>query len=149
MDDETARLIRKSWEYLHPRVGEAMTEFYERLFDLAPEARGLFKDDMSCQIRAIGGKLDTFVNQLRNVPLLEAEARKLAIRHAGYGAKPEHYAIVGQALIETLRSQLGPFFDAKTEIAWVTVYRILSEMMIDVTREYEASPPSRQAGLRS
>ena len=58
------------------------------------------------------------------VPALEAMGR----RHVGYGAKPEHFAVVGQALITALDHHAGGLDDADKE-AWVAVYGILASTM--------------------
>ena len=34
--------------------------------------------------------------------------RDLGARHAAYGVRPEHYPIVGEALVRTLAAHLGP-----------------------------------------
>ena len=44
------------------------------------------------------------------VPILTS----LGTKHVGYGVVPEHYAIVGEALIATLGDALGDAFDAET-----------------------------------
>ena len=47
-----------------------------------------------------------------------------------YGVVPEHYAVVGEALIATLSDALGDAFDAETKEAWVAVYGIVQKTMI-------------------
>ena len=54
----------------------------------------------------------------------------LGTKHVGYGVVPEHYAIVGEALIATLGDALGDAFDAETKAAWVAVYGIVQKTMI-------------------
>ena len=58
-------------------------------------------------------------------------AQKLAERHVGYGAQPAHYAVVGQALIDTLDKGLGAEFTPETRAAWETAYGTLSAVMIE------------------
>ena len=54
----------------------------------------------------------------------------LGTKHVGYGVVPEHYAVVGEALIATLSDALGDAFDAETKAAWVAVYGIVQKTMI-------------------
>jgi nitric oxide dioxygenase len=59
------------------------------------------------------------------------EIRELAIRHVHYGARPEHYRAVGQALIWTLKQGLGADWTPDVEVAWTRCYQVLSETMIN------------------
>jgi nitric oxide dioxygenase len=44
--------------------------------------------------------------------------------------RDEHYAIVGKALIETLREALGEAFGAEVEQAWASAYAALAGAML-------------------
>ena len=89
---------------------------------------------MGCIAVAIGDKTARPVSNLYGmltkldelVPILTS----LGTKHVGYGVVPEHYAIVGEALIATLGDALGDAFDAETKAAWVAVYGIVQKTMI-------------------
>ena len=70
-------------------------------------------------------------------PLLDS-VDYLAQRHVGYGVSDEHYAVVGEALIDTLRECLGDSFTPQTERAWGYAYTILSGRMIRAAREWRS-----------
>ena len=57
--------------------------------------------------------------------------KKLGKRHAGYGVLEPHYAVVGQALIETLEAALGDAFTDEVKAAWLDVYGVISSTMIE------------------
>lgn len=63
-------------------------------------------------------------------PLAEI-LKKLGKRHSGYGVLEPHYAVVGQALIETLATALGDEFTDEVKAAWVDVYDVISKSMIE------------------
>ena len=65
-------------------------------------------------------------------------ARTLAVKHVDYGVKPEHYTIVGNALLRTLKKGLGAEFTAEVETAWTEAYRTLANIMKDAA--YGAKP---------
>lgn len=75
--------------------------------------------------------LNTVVNGLTRLNDIVSAAQAMAVRHVGYGAQPEHYAVVGAALLHTLAQGLGDAFDADTQEAWTAAYRTLSKVMID------------------
>ena len=131
MQETQIALVQKSFAQVAPRAGEAAEMFYERLFEIAPGVRSLFKGDMADQ----GGKLMTtlgvVVKGLRDLDKIVPVAQELAKQHVGYGVTAEHYQPVGEALLHTLKTALGDGFDAETEAAWQAAYQTLSGVMID------------------
>jgi hemoglobin-like flavoprotein len=57
-------------------------------------------------------------------------AGKLAKRHVNYGVIPEHYPIVGQALLWTIQRMLGLNWTSDIAAAWTEAYGMLSDHMI-------------------
>ncbi len=122
-------LIRESFAAVTPITDEVARRFYGRLFTLAPDARPLFKSDMTAQGRKLFQTLAAVVENLDRLDGIVPQVGDLGIRHAGYGAQPRHYRAVGAALLDTLRGTLGPAFDHATEDAWADAYDLLAEVM--------------------
>ena len=122
-------LIRASFAKVLPIKDEAGLLFYKRLFEIAPEVRPLFKDDIAEQARKLMDTLAVAVGALRDPAALSATLADLGQRHRRYGAQPAHYAKVGEALIWTLEKGLGPSFDAKTRHAWIALYGVVTAKM--------------------
>jgi len=55
----------------------------------------------------------------------------LAIKHVDYGVKPEHYTLVGNALLRTLKKGLGAQYTNEVRDAWVEAFRMLARIMKD------------------
>jgi hemoglobin-like flavoprotein len=123
-------LIQSSFAKVAPISEQAAAIFYARLFELAPPVRVLFKGDMTEQGRKLMAMLKTVVGTLDKLDVLVPVAQRLAERHVAYGAQPAHYAVVGQALLDTLQAGLGPEFTPETREAWTTAYGTLSSVMI-------------------
>jgi nitric oxide dioxygenase len=104
--------------------------FYDRLFAMAPEIRALFGGDMERQGRKLMSALATVVNSLDDFDAIVPIACDLAKRHVAYGVVPEHYALVGSALLWTLEQGLGDEFSPTLRAAWEAAYSALSEVMI-------------------
>ena len=128
--DEIAR-VQDSFAKVAPIADTAADLFYARLFETAPEVRPLFKGDMAEQGRKLMAMLAVVVNGLRDPAAIVPGAQRLAVRHAGYGVTPAHYAPVGAALLWTLEQGLGDAFDPETKAAWSAAYTLLSGIMID------------------
>ena len=123
-------LVQSSFAKVALISDQAAAIFYSRLFDMAPEVRSLFKGDMVEQGRKLMTMLGSVTRQLNQLDTLVPVAERLAERHVGYGAVPEHYAVVGAALIDTLDEGLGADFTPDVRTAWETAYGTLSGVMI-------------------
>jgi hemoglobin-like flavoprotein len=104
--------------------------YHERLSSAAPEVGALFPDaggqrgrlvDEVVRVAGAVGDFERFVGQ----------ARSLGARHEGYGVRPEHYAVMGGVLVETLAEVVGASFDDSAADAWRCLYLLLSELMMD------------------
>jgi hemoglobin-like flavoprotein len=81
---------------------QAAALFYERLFAVAPAVKAMFPADVTEQRKKLMTTLAVVVNGLGNLEAVLPAASALAKRHVNYGAKPEHYPVVGGALLWTL-----------------------------------------------
>ena len=75
--------------------------------------------------------LAVVVNGLSNLESILPAASALAVRHVGYGAKAEHYPVVGSALLWTLEQGLAEGWTPEVADAWTTAYGTLSAFMIE------------------
>jgi len=132
-------LIQYSFTKVAPISERAAALFYRRLFEIAPEVRPLFKNDMTEQGRKLMATLATVVNGLTNLDSILLVASALAKRHVSYGVKASHYAPVGAALLWTLEKGLGPAWTPEVAVAWTAAYATLSGFMIGETYGRDAA----------
>ncbi len=131
---ETIRLVQTSWAAVLPISDAAASLFYDRLFALDPSTRPLFKKDLTDQKKKLMQTLHVAVNGLGDVGKLVPVLEQLGARHAGYMVREEHFGLVGQALLWTLREGLGDAFTPATEKAWTDVYGVVSGVMVGAMR---------------
>jgi nitric oxide dioxygenase len=131
MTQEQVRLVQESFARVVPIADQAAIMFYDRLFELAPQVRTMFPADLTGQRRKLLATLAFAVNGLANLQSLLPAVRALAYRHTAYGAKPEHYPVVGAALLWTLEKGLGDGWTAEVAGAWAAAYGALSSVMIE------------------
>ena|SRR5690349_5978776 len=130
MTEKQIQLVKESWSLVVPISDVAGDLFYNRLFEVAPSVRSMFKGDMRQQSRKLMGMLAMIVSKLDALETLLDEIKMLAQRHDKYGAKPAHYQVVGECLIWTLATGLGEKWNKETEESWIAAYTILSGAMI-------------------
>ena len=107
-------------------VTEALgVAFYDRLFEIDPSVRHLFRDAMDEQAIKLMQVLAFAVSNLREPDKLLPVVRELGRKHAGYGVEDVHYVSVRLALLYTLGGALGPAWTADVEAAWVSAFETI------------------------
>ena len=129
MTEDQVRRVRASFSAVMPRMDAFATRFYDRMFAADPGLRALFPTDMTDQRGKLMLTLSTVIHELTNLDAIMPSVEDLARRHVGYGAKEEHYPLVGAALIAALREEL-PAFSREDDAAWSVVYGMLSNAMV-------------------
>ena len=130
MNPAQIKLVQESFAKVAPISEQAAVIFYDRLFELAPQVRAMFPNDMTEQRKKLMATLAVVVNGLTNLEAVLPAASALAKRHVAYGARPAHYPVVGGALLWTLEKGLGEAWTPDIAAAWTAAYGILSGYMI-------------------
>jgi hemoglobin-like flavoprotein len=130
MTPDQVKLVQQSFAKVAPISDAAAVLFYDRLFDIAPKLRAMFPTDMTEQRQKLMATLAVVVGGLGNLESILPAASALAKRHVSYGAKAEHYPVVGAALLWTLEKGLGEGWTADVADAWTAAYGTLSGFMI-------------------
>lgn len=139
LDAEKIELVQDSFAKLVPRAAVLAIEFYDRLFELRPDYRGMFPEDMETQRSKLVVTLATVVQSLHALDDVIEEVRKLGQRHVGYKVEPEDYAPVGEALIYALKRGLGDDWNDALQDAWIAAYTTLSDEMIKAGEAIKAA----------
>ena len=127
-------LVQESWKRVAPIKDEAAQLFYNRLFELDPNLRTLFKGDLAEQRRKLMAMLGAAVGSLDRPDTLLPILRELGRKHMGYGVKTQDYDTVGAALLWTLEQGLGTAFTAEVCDAWSATYGLVASTMQSCAR---------------
>ena len=131
MTPDQITLVQQSFAKVAPIADQAAEMFYDRLFRIAPQLKALFPADMTEQRRKLMATLAIVVAGLSNLESILPAASALATRHVAYGARAEHYPLVGAALLWTLENALGDAWTGDVAEAWTAAYTLLSGAMIN------------------
>lgn len=129
MTPQQIELVQTSFKKVVPIAGTAADLFYGRLFEIAPEVRPMFPEDMREQKTKLMAMLGTAVTNLHKLETILPAVKALGERHKGYGVTETHYAPVGAALLWTLERGLGPDFTPEVKTAWTETYKALAGVM--------------------
>jgi nitric oxide dioxygenase len=130
MTPDQVQLVQQSFAKVAPISEQAAVLFYDRLFEVAPAVKSMFPADMTEQRKKLMATLAVVVGGLGNLETILPAASALATRHVSYGARPEHYPVVGGALLWTLERGLGDDWTPDVADAWTAAYGTLSGFMI-------------------
>jgi hemoglobin-like flavoprotein len=130
MTPDQVNLVQQSFAKVAPISDQAAVLFYDRLFEIAPTVKAMFPADLREQRKKLMATLAVVVNGLGRLESVLPAASALAKRHVSYGAKPEHYPVVGGALLWTLEKGLGDAWTPEVADAWKAAYGTFSGFMI-------------------
>ncbi len=141
-------LIRRTMAEIEPIADKVTSYFYALLFLRHPDLRALFPAAMDTQRDRLFKALLTAARHADDTATLTAYLSQLGRGHRKYGTSPAHYPAVGEALIGALSRHAPRTWDDATQAAWVRVYTVVSQIMIDAAAEDEkSSPPWWQAEI--
>jgi len=129
--------LEESFDLVAPRGDELMDEFYARLFATAPSVRVLFPRDMTTQKKMLLSALVLLRKSLRNLDEIVPALRTLGARHVAYGAKPEHYPVVGSVLLDSMAAIAGEAWTPAYQRAWAAAFDVVAGTMLAGAREAE------------
>src|ERR1700731_1678232 len=130
MTPDQVKLVQQSFAKVAPSPETGAVLFSGRLFEVALQVRAMFPADVTEQRKKLMATLAVVVNGLGNLESILPAASALAVRHVSYGAKAEHYPVVGAALLWTLEKGLGDAWTPEVADAWTAAYGTLSGFMI-------------------
>ena len=122
-------LVQRSFELIEPIIDDAAVLFYGRLFEIDPSLQRMFQKPRRGQARLLAQTLTVVVKGIGRPAQLRGAVEALGRRHAGYGVRDEHYAVVGEALLWTLEAGLKDKFTPEVRDAWVAAYSWLAFTM--------------------
>jgi hemoglobin-like flavoprotein len=119
--DAVARdLIVQSLELAAERCQDLTPLVYDRLFQVRPETRGLFRTEGSTLVK--GSMLELALDAILDF----AGERKAAFRmifcevqsHAAYGTSPELFNVFFEVIADVVRDLIGDAWTAEVAAAW-------------------------------
>jgi hemoglobin-like flavoprotein len=130
--------LEASFDLVAPRGDELMDTFYARLFAAAPAVKPLFAGtDLRRQKGMLLSALVLLRKSLRDLDAIVPALRGLGARHVAYGARPEHYPVVGEVLIASMAEVAGPAWQPQYQRAWAAAFAVVAGVMCEGAAEAE------------
>ncbi|PSB09441.1 flavohemoprotein [filamentous cyanobacterium CCP1] len=124
--------LERSFAEVKDHGSEFTATFYATLFSKHPEVRSLFQHtQMKEQGEKLFQSLVLVVESLRNPDVLNRSLKGLGTRHVNYGVLPQHYPMVGNALLKTFELFLGTNWTPEVQRSWFEAYQAVAQIMLE------------------
>jgi len=143
--EQNLQAVRRTLAMILPLADTFAFMFYERFFEMQPDARALFKGNMARQRRKIVEMLSLALHGLEQPDGIEEELRRLGRRHANYGVERQQYRQMNDAIVWALAETLGDRFTAELCRAWQQVLTYIATVMLSAA-ETPAKPRAAFSG---
>lgn len=132
LSPETIAIVKSTAPILSEH-GETLTKhFYKRMFSHNPEVAPFFNttnQQAGTQQRALAGAITAYAANIDNLEVLGSAVELIAQKHASLMIKPEHYPIVGENLLASIREVLGAGATDEVIDAWGQAYGFLADIL--------------------
>jgi hemoglobin-like flavoprotein len=151
MTPQQTKLVAQSFESIKPRLPEIGAMLYAKLFEIAPDARALFKGDMKDQEKKLMLLFSEFVRvRTRSQHFLPVTGDRgqavipgigaLHQRHVGYGVQNQHYGQMREAMMWALTQALQNDFPPDVLEAWSAMFDMMAKSLRETTSGDDPSP---------
>jgi len=139
MTNHQIQLVQSSFKLIEQDLESAAMMFYDRMFQLDPSLRHMFRNTREEQAQKLSRVLRIVVNALSRIEQILPTVEELGRKHANYGVRQEHYASGGAALLWTLKAGLEDRFTPDVRDAWTSAYLFLSSTMQKAAADAETT----------
>jgi len=134
MNNAQVEIIKQTVPVLQEH-GETLTKrFYENMFNNNPELKRFFNPAHQYSVTqhlALAGAICAYAANIEDPTALAGAVDLIAHKHVSLGIKPEHYPIVGNNLILTIKEILGDAANDDVIDAWTAAYGQLVDIFVE------------------
>lgn len=134
------------------RQGEALTRhFYQRMFARNPEVLPYFNQANQVsgdQQKALATAITRYAANIDKLESMQASVELIAQKHVSLRILPEHYPIVGENLLSSIKEVLGDAASDDIIDAWREAYGLLAQVLIGREEEIYTQQENTEGGWR-
>lgn len=149
MNQNTIDIVKSTAPVLQQH-GETLTRhFYQRMFSHNPEVGPFFNPANQAegtQQRALAGAICAYAANIDNLEVLGGAVELIANKHASLMVKPEHYPIVGENLLASIKEVLGDGATDQVIDAWAEAYGFLTDILVGREQQLYSDSATKTGG---
>ena len=132
LSQKTIDIVKSTAPILYDQGETLIKHFYKRMFLHNPEVIPLFNhanQRKGTQQKALARAIVAYAESIDNLDALSDAVETIAQKHVSLQIKPEHYPIVGENLLESLKEVLGDGATDEVIEAWREAYGLLADIL--------------------
>ncbi|WP_258103252.1 globin domain-containing protein [Marinoscillum sp. MHG1-6] len=137
MNETMIANIRSSWEIMVEDGLENMMMFYDKLFQIAPQVRPMFPEDLSKQSEKLAYTITFVVTNIDRIEEIKGSIEDLGRIHNKLDISADYYPPVKEALIWTIEQKMADKYKAEIGEAWNAALDFLASVMINAPAKRE------------
>lgn len=130
MTETTKQIIQATAPIVKEQGAAITTRMYERLFSAHPELEVLFKDAADDQYKKLANAIYAYASNIDKLDQLSKGIDTMVASHVRTRVQPEHYPMVGTALLGAMQDILGDSANEEVIDAWKEAYFFLADILI-------------------
>lgn len=133
LSEKTIALVKSTAPLLEEHAEVLTQHFYKRMFLHNPEVIPFFNTANQAegsQQKALAGAICAYAANIDNLEMLGNAVELIAQKHSSLQIKPEHYPIVGENLLASIKEVLGEGATEEVLEAWKEAYKFLANIMM-------------------
>ena len=111
MTPESIERLRSNFSEVSAQPRALAARFYQELFAAAPNLRPLFPVNMTSLQGHFEAALALVIRNLEDMAALQDSLRDLGAQHVQWGARPEDYFVVRDAIVRAIRATSASWND--------------------------------------
>lgn len=139
MNNETKAIIKATAPVLKEHGEAITTEMYKVLFEKYPQTKELFKDAEPDQYKKLASAVYAYAANIDQLENLGKGIEQMATVHVNTNVQPEHYPMVGDALLQAIKNVLGDAATDEVMAAWEEAFGFLANVLINREKELYAA----------
>lgn len=133
--------LKASWAKVAAHGTQVPQFFYARLFLAHPELRDMFPVSMATQSDRLVAALGRIVSEVDDLTDVTPVVEQLGRDHRRFAVRPDHYPLVGEALLATLQHFLGGDWTPEVAEDWTAAYTVVASVMSGAAAAAEGVTP--------
>ena len=130
MELQACQRVAASFDRIAEKLDETVEGFYRRLFERQPQVRPLFPADMARQREHLGASLAIVARNMIHLDILREPLMLLGAQHVVFGARPEHYPAVRDAMLDSIGASLGDAWTEQLRSDWLEALNDVVALML-------------------
>ncbi|KAK4938266.1 Nitric oxide oxidoreductase [Elasticomyces elasticus] len=135
---EHQKIVKSTAPVLAEHGVTITSHFYKRMLENHPELRNIFNaahQSTGTQPAALAHAVWAYASNIDNSGALTTAVSRIGHKHASLGIRPDHYPIVGENLLISIKEVLGDAVNQPVLDAWAAAYQQLADIFINFEKD--------------